>query len=89
MKHLNALEHLDGYAGIQGAGVHKDMSFMDNKEELQRGLGHREGLTGEAVDESEWREGDVGQATLNRTLISLSTQYEQEQLYFCISNVSH
>ena len=89
MKHLNALERLDGYAGIQGAGVHKDMSFMDNKEELQRGLGHREGLTGEAVDESEWREGDVGQATLNRTLISLSTQYEREQLYFCISNVSH
>ena len=65
------------------------MSFMDNKEELQRGLGHWEGLTGEAVDESEWREGDVGQATLNRTLISLSTQYEWEQLYFCISNVSH
>ena len=49
---------------------------MDNKEELQRGLGHQEGLTGEVVDESEWREGDVGQATLNRMLISLSTQYE-------------
>ena len=35
MEHLNALECLDGYAGIQGAGVHKDKSFVDNKEELQ------------------------------------------------------
>ena len=60
MKHLGALKCLDGYAGIQGAGVHKDMSFVDNKEELQRGLGHQEGLTGEVVNESEWREGDVG-----------------------------
>ena len=60
MEHLNALECLDGYAGIQGAGVCKDTSFVDNKEELQRGLGHWEGLTGEAVNESDWREGDVG-----------------------------
>ena len=66
MKHLDALERLDGYAGTQRADVCKEMSFVDNKEELQRGLGHWEGLTGEAVDESEWREGDVGQATLNR-----------------------
>ena len=60
MKHLDALEHLDGYAGIQGAGVCKDTSFVDNEEELQRGLGHREGLTGEAINESKWREGGVG-----------------------------
>ena len=60
MKHLDALECLDGYAGIQGAGICKDMSFVDNEEELQRGLGHQEGLTGEVVNESEWREGDVG-----------------------------
>ena len=60
IKCLNALEHLDGYAGIQGAGVCKDTSFVDNEEELQRGLGHWEGLIGEVVNESEWREGDAG-----------------------------
>ena len=60
IKCLNALECLDGYAGIQGAGVCKDTSFVDNKEELQRGLGHWEGLIGEVVNESGWREGDVG-----------------------------
>ena len=30
------------------------------KRNMQRGLGHWEGLTGEAVNESDWREGDVG-----------------------------
>ena len=34
---------------------------------------------------TEW----AGQRSSCPPLISLSTQYEQEQLYFCISNVSH